>query len=81
MQCFSHNILDIFSAALFNVFSVAPFDPPRAFDIFSAAPFNPLMETTHQPLLEDQAANNTIPTRLALSGNDKEAFIKDIIIS
>jgi uncharacterized C2H2 Zn-finger protein len=77
-QCFSHDVLDIFSAAPFDLFSAAPFDPPGAFDMFSAAPSDPPVETTHQPLLGDRAANNTIPAGLALSSNDEEAFIKDI---
>jgi hypothetical protein len=81
MQCFSHNVLDIFSAAPFNIFSAAPFNPFRTFDMFSTAPFNLLVEMTHQPLLGDQVVNNIIPTRLALSGNDKEVFIKDITVN
>ena len=73
--------MDIFNAALFNIFNIAPFDPPRAFDMFNIAPSNPLVETTHQLLLGDRVANNIIPAKLALSGNDKEAFIKNIIVS
>jgi hypothetical protein len=47
MQYFLYNVLDIFSTALFNIFSVAPFNPPRTFNMFSTVPFNPLVEITH----------------------------------